>query len=165
MQDLTFNEPQPGATRDPACPQCDTAARALAIRERLRVARRQAWNGETGPARLACAEIVLRDLPRLAGDPQLLGQAIETLVHLRASQLLARLLAAIDGRTVHIAIGSALENTPGTALIAHAAAGGVDSFTLSETLFHHPAGEVVIQGWSDALANGRALPEAVRTAA
>ena len=58
-----------------------------------------------------------------------------------------------------------LENTPGTALIAHAAAGGVDSFTLSETLFHHPAGEVVIQGWSDALANGRALPEAVRTAA
>jgi hypothetical protein len=165
MQDLTLDAPWPGTKPDPTRLPRDMAARSQAITERLRAARRQARSGEILPARLACADIVLHDLPLLTGDERLLGQTVETLVHLRAFQLLTRLLAAVDGRTVRVTVGGALECTPGAALIAHAATGGVETFTVSESLFHHPAGEAVIHGWSDALAHGRPLPEAVRTAA
>ena len=101
----------------------------------------------------------------MSGDDRLLGQTIETLVHLRAFQLLTRLLASMDGRSVRITVGGALECTPGAPLIGHTASGGMETFTVSESLFHHPAGETVIHEWSDALAHGRALPEAVRPAA
>ena len=125
------------------------------VRRQLDEARLLAGNGELRLARVLCAEVVFEHLMRLARDRALLCVAIATLIHARGFQLLGRLLAAVDGRRVRVALGTPLAGSASPAhLIGRSEEHGATTFTVSERLFRDPSRDAVIDRWSEELAHG-----------
>jgi hypothetical protein len=127
-----------------------------AVRERLEAARLLAGHGDVRAARTLCAEVVFEELLRLAGNRELLRLAIATLIHARGFQLLGRLLLAVDGRRIRVALGvPPMATASPPHLIVRSEQPGVTSFTVSERLYTDPSRDAVIDRWSEELAGGR----------
>lgn len=77
------------------------------IASRLDAARRDAQLGNALTARRVCADIMFTDLPVLVGDPRLLVQMVDTLLHAQGFQILSRLLAAVQGQRVCFEVSTA----------------------------------------------------------
>lgn len=137
-----------GLPFDPVGPDGSTE-----VRRQLREARQVAEAGDLRTARALCAEVVFEHLVELSRDRDLRRLAIATLVHARGFQLLDRLLVAVDGRRIRVAIG---EPRAGGAspphLIERSEDRGGTTFTVSERLYCDPSREALIDRWSEDLA-------------
>jgi hypothetical protein len=133
------------------------------VRQHLDEARLLADCGDLRLARVRCAEIVFEDLPRLARDRELLRLAVATLILARGFQLLGRLLIAVDGRRVRVALGTPVGGTASPPhLISRSEDAGGTTFTVNERLYGDPSCAAVIDRWSEELVHG---PERQRAAA
>ncbi|MBU6497562.1 MAG: hypothetical protein KGJ41_11535 [Rhodospirillales bacterium] len=121
-------------------------------------ARDLAFLGDLQAARVFCAEAMFRHQPLLAGDPMLLAQLNAALIHARGFQLLGRLIAAIDGRTMRIVL--AAEGDAG-APTTRVDADGIVHVTVTEAML---AQEAAVARWSEELA-GLIWPASSRSAA
>jgi len=122
------------------------------LRQQLREARAVAGEGDLRTARTLCAEVVLDHLPELSRDRDLLRAAIAALIHARGFQLLNRLLVAVDGRRVRVALGEPRTAALPPHLIERSDEPGAITFTVSERLFGDPSCEAVVDRWSEQLA-------------
>jgi hypothetical protein len=126
------------------------------VRRQLDEARLLAATGDLRLARVRCAEIGFEQLPRLARDRELLRAAIATLIHARGFQLLGRLLIAVNGRRVRVALGTpAAGGASPPHLIGRSEDAGGTSFTVSERLFCDPSCDAVIDRWSEEMVRER----------
>jgi hypothetical protein len=125
------------------------------VRRQLDEARLLAGAGDLRMARVVCAEVVFEYLLRLASDRELLRLAIATLIHAQGFQLLGRLLLAVDGRRIRVALGSPPVGTASPPhLISRSETQGVTTFTVSDRLFCDPSRDAVIDRWAEELAPG-----------
>jgi hypothetical protein len=128
----------------------------VSVRQQLNQARLLAGNGEDRMARVLCAEVVFEHLLRLVRDRELLRCAIATLIHARGFQLLSRLLAAVDGWRVRVALATPVAAAASPPhLIGRSEQLGATTFTVSERLYRDPSRDAVIDRWSEQLACGR----------
>jgi hypothetical protein len=134
-------------------PDLGGSAEDRLVRQQLHEAREFAGNGDFRSARVLCAEIMFEHQLRLARDRDLLRSTIATLIHARGFQLLSRLLVAVDGRRVRVALGEphAGSATP-PKFIERSEDCGATTFTVSERLYGDPSCNAVVDRWSEELA-------------
>ena len=143
------DEPLSGAINRDVPGFAATVAQDAAIRRHLEAARSRAREGDPRGARLLCAGIVLEHQLRLHDNRDLLRLAVAALVHARGFQLLGRLLQAVDGRHVRIALAPAKAGTGSPPhLIRRSLLEGIEVFAVEESLFSDSSCDAIIDRWS-----------------
>ena len=150
--------PRPLRAAPGGVPARGGAAAEAALAERLGAAERAARAGRLDNARRLCAAAILDHQPLLAGSAPLLRQAIVALLYCRAFQQLARLLAAVQGRTVRIRLAGAAGawGAPPDAME------DLENYVFEPSQFAGEDADWLIRRWADALVAGSSRRPSLR---
>jgi hypothetical protein len=122
------------------------------LRSAIEDARDLAMAGAALAARRRFAEALGVWQEALARDPALLELAVATLLHARGFEMLRRLLVAVQGRTVRIALADSDLAMPDGALYVAAERDGGADWTISPRLFEAAGRERAVEALSRQLA-------------